>query len=509
MEKEKQGNAASAKNTPVDNPNDNNDESACTDRTTYQDTSTECAICFGSLEEDEVITLTTCGHKWHLECLKDQLQHAQPNPGKRLLFSGCRCAKCGIFCDHPALRHLTNSTDELRLKVDELIKTQVLADNNNSTDHLLSAEALDDARRRYAFYLCSSCQEPYFGGTIDCADTAQGEVPPKERLCVACAPSLLQSQQCRQPLQHRGFHVWKCRYCCQVATHVCYGTVHFCNDCHDRNSQHVQQQQQSANSNINQPPDLLQALPCPGEECIYPKRPNETHHQNGTSAACEQVYHCGACQQDFGGGNSTNTLPGSRNLLYNASGQEGLQGWQQFHRGHASASWTVESSDLPVSRQVTTNFVSSFQWCVMAQSVPLQRYLRPDTASTAVRPRFEASAKYMARTDCPSLFQLEVLLVHATTRATVVRKGTPVLTAPADCWERASLIVEPDEIPQHAVLRELDVILVVRGKDQAFWQGRFGSKVTECTIRLLGSPTEEVEQWLLPQEDIPQQQGGA
>ena len=58
----------------------------------FQDESTECAICLGSLSdpEMEVVELTNCGHRWHLECLKEQLAQAQPNPAQRLVLTGCR-----------------------------------------------------------------------------------------------------------------------------------------------------------------------------------------------------------------------------------------------------------------------------------------------------------------------------------------------------------------------------------------------------------------------------------
>ena len=86
----------------------------------FQDTSTDCAICLCPLVDDgnndeaeELITLS-CGHRWHLRCVKEQLEHAQPSPSKRLLFTGCQCAKCGLFCDHPKLQHLTRKTDSLR-----------------------------------------------------------------------------------------------------------------------------------------------------------------------------------------------------------------------------------------------------------------------------------------------------------------------------------------------------------------------------------------------------------
>lgn len=472
------------KKEPQSNSNSNNkDESGAL----FQDESEECAICFESLNDTdmEVIELTTCGHRWHLECLRAQLQQAQPNPAQRLVLTGCRCAKCGSVCDHPALRHYTRKTDALREKVDAVLKEQL--------DISTEAEVAE-ARRKYAIYLCSHCSEPYFGGTIACADTVDGEVPPEERLCIACAPTRLQQVHCRHPLEHRGFHRWKCRYCCKEATHVCYGTVHFCQNCHDRNSERVAQLQQQklkqryrGHDNVDvhnqvEPPATLTAIPCPGgETCPYPRPPGVTHHQNGPSAECEQVYSCAWCQSNpQSTGHAFVEPPGSGNLLQNSNGQNGLRGWKQMNpRSH----WRTEQSASPLSQEITTNFVSSFDWCIMMQSVPLHRYVRDPS-----QVRLEASAKCMGRTDCPSVFLMEVIVVDRRGRL-LVRQRTDHLEVPADFWERTSLTVEPT--PQAH-----ELLFVVHGKDLRFWEGNFGSKVTDCQVRVLGN-REELERVML------------
>ena len=89
------------------------------------------------------------------------MENARPSKSKRLIFSGCRCAICGAFCDHPELENLTRRTDILREKVDTLIIEQLKIDTpdtwrdaiaNNDIDSRKSL--LDDGRRSYAFYLC-------------------------------------------------------------------------------------------------------------------------------------------------------------------------------------------------------------------------------------------------------------------------------------------------------------------------------------------------------------------
>jgi F-box associated region/RING-like zinc finger len=454
----------------------------------FHDESTDCAICLGSLTDPdmEVIQLTTCGHRWHLECLKEQLAKAKPNPAQRLVLTGCRCAKCGVVCEHPQLKDLTRQTDALRKKVDDLLKEQVIPDRDKD-----NSVVLEKARQKYAIYLCSLCHEPYFGGTIACADTAQGEVPPEERLCVVCKP---QDVQCKHPMEHRGHHYHKCRYCCRPSNYVCYGTVHFCDSCHARNSQRVamirqqsswrQQQQQQP-----KPPACLEAIPCPGGvACPYPKKKNQTHHLNGSGAGCEQVYGCAMCQSSPPtNGNAFLEPPGSQNLLQNGCGQDGLSTNAWFH-GNSRSRWQAENSDTVLRDNVTTNFVSSFSWCVMGQYVPLRRFVRNPAQVT-----IEVSAKYMARTDCASVFRLEALLLDQNRRI-LQRKQTDTLSAPADFWERASLTLEPMADANEAVI-------VIHGKDVPFWAGNFGSKVTDCQVRVLGNP-ELLERELIPEERV-------
>lgn len=457
--------------------------------------------------------------------------------GQRLIFTGCQCAKCGQICEHDDLEHLTRATDVLRKKVDMLLEEQLRLDapdvwkkalenedNDNSSENDKRSTAkqalIDEARRKYAFYLCSHCKEPYFGGTVECADevglddnssSADGSRAPEQRLCVACAP---QSQViCQNPLEHGRFLVWKCRYCCKPSTHVCYGNVHFCDDCHDRNSKRhkeIQQQQHrrrlTRTGEVKPPP--LEAIPCPGESCIYPKPNNTTHHCNGSSPAdCEQVYSCVFCDSNASRGHFYYTEPGSYNLITNPSGQRGLHGWSQLNPRMA---WEVELSELPVNADTTTNFVSSFQDCIMLQRVNLLEILR-DTAADRIEPiRFEVSARYMGRTDCPSIFRMQATIGWSQSAAStsldarniVDRKVTDTLEAPPDYWERACLELQLDPSrlrtgPQQPPERQLGLYVVVMGKDRRFWQGRFGSKVADISVRVLGTP-EQLEGILSP-----------
>lgn len=267
--------------------------------------------------------------------------------------------------------------------------------------------------------------------------------------------------------------MWKCRYCCQPATHVCYGTVHFCDACHSRNSERVAQQLRQRQRSHKPPP--LEAIPCP-DNCPFPKPTNATRHANGAEACCEKMYACSMCESApsrF----AFLMAPGSRNLLVNPCGQEGLSGWQQLNRQQY---WQVETCDVPVSEGITTNFVSGFAWCIMAQRVLLHNFVRDPSAV-----RIEVTAKFMGRTDCPSVFRLEAVLLDAGGRRSLQAAVTPALSAPSDSWERASLVLEASP-GAHAL------VVVVHGKDERFWRGSFGSKVTDISVRILGENLDEI-----------------
>ncbi|KAL7515248.1 hypothetical protein ACHAXN_012647 [Cyclotella atomus] len=437
----------------------------------YIDTSPDCAICFESLSNGETITLK-CGHRWHITCIKEQLAHAQPSKTSRLLFSGCKCAKCNVVCEHPALENLTRRTDALREQVDELAIGQIKVDAPEewarATDAASKTALLDSARRSYAFYLCGACEEPYFGGTVACADQEDGErTLPEDRLCGNCTPKSV--AVCEKSTEHGGFHVWKCRYCCEPSTFVCYGNVHFCNKCHERNSA------RDARKKRGEDVSSLEAIPCPGESCTYPKKEGCIRHKNGNSFDCEQVYYCICCQTKS---NALEEQPGSRNFVVNPSGANGLRGWN-----FQNMPWKVEQMGVQVDNSTTTNFVSTYQWCVMYQSVPIHTFVRDPTAV-----RVEASAKFMGRTDCPSVFRMEIIATDAQKRV-LQRLRTDVLNSPVDFWEKATLILEP-MVGLH------EVTLCIAGKDSRFWHGNYGSKVCHCSVRILGT-AEELESVLV------------
>ena len=463
---------------------------------TFIDKSTECAICLEPFNNSDADVDTSavlqlhCGHRWHTTCLRQQLQHARPSPRQRLLFTGCRCAKCGVVCEHDALQDVLRPTDRLRNQVDTLIRAQWRVDHPTTATTTTATSnieewMMEEGRRKYAFYLCNSCNEPFFGGTVACAEEDDAAVV--DRTCPDCSPSQV---QCTSPQLHRGAYIWKCRYCCRPAVFVCYGSVHFCAACHDCNSQRVQQQQQQRGSSHKPPP--LTAIPCPGVSCAtHPKRPGEQMHRNGPTSDCEQVYACAAC--DGRATARTMVPPGSHNFLVNTSGEDGRTvGWTHIS---PRTNWQVERWEEDPS---TTNFVSSYRWCTMVQRVTV-----PASSDDYVV-RVEVAADCMGRTDCPSVYRIEGRLVGVDQRHNDLRavlRNSPVAgcvqgRTSADAWERVSFVVDVPRTPTGNCM--VDLWVIVSGKDERFWQGLFGAKIRNLSARVLGTPAEIARLSLAP-----------
>lgn len=206
---------------------------------------------------------------------------------------------------------------------------------------------------------------------------------------------------------------------------------------------------------------------------MFPKPIGYERHSNGPSIDCEQVYKCIACETSA----SVHTfqeVPGSRNFIVNPSGEDGMRGWRTIS-GHQP--WVVETMETPIDDKTRCNFVSSFNWAGMAQIIPLHRILRNPS-----RGRLEVSAKFMGRSDCPSVFELKAIVLNSQRRAIYESSMSPVF-APADFWEKISVVIEN-------IQGAHELVMVVRGKDNQFWAGNFGSKVCHSSVRVLGSQEE-------------------
>ena len=144
----------------------------------------------------------------------------------------------------------------------------------------------------------------------------------------------------------------------------------------------------------------------------------------------------------------------------------------------------------------------------MSQRVMLHEVVRDPSVVC-----FEVAAYFMARTDCPSLFKMEVVILGprrdqdrrgrgtatGQQQAVLHRQSTSLLNAPVDSWERVSLMIKPPVLEG-----AYELVMILQGKDTRFWQGQYGSKVTGCSVRIVADTKAELNDLLLP----PSENGG-
>jgi E3 ubiquitin-protein ligase MYCBP2 len=79
------------------------------------------------------------------------------------------------------------------------------------------------ARDKFLFCRCAACRSIFFGGRLACHEDGDA---PTEYICNAC-----QGLRCAR--HGDGGMIFKCFFCCNPAEWLCFGTTHFCEECHN------------------------------------------------------------------------------------------------------------------------------------------------------------------------------------------------------------------------------------------------------------------------------------
>jgi len=200
------------------------------------DKDTDCAICY----TDPLIAMPSiqleCGHCFHFDCCKNMIS-AKWN-GMRITFGFRNCPLCRKTMRHKALEELNKPFDLLyekvakksmmRLKYEKLQNHPDIINENGP----FYKDPTGFAMKKYAYYSCYKCGDPYYGGEAAClAAGGDSNFDPSELMCPSCSPLLV--EDC--PKHGKDYIEFKCRYCCSIAVWFCFGTTHFCEACHNNN----------------------------------------------------------------------------------------------------------------------------------------------------------------------------------------------------------------------------------------------------------------------------------
>lgn len=213
-----------------------------------QDSNSYCNICYCEGLGSSPVVLLSCKHYVHFKCIETRLKKKWIGP--KITFNHCLCPGCNSWVDCPTLfeiQKMITENKELydnickmaieRLKFEKLDKDPRLTDPNSKWYKNDLAYALN----RLSYYMCYQCKKPYFAGLRECGDgpnvdnnNPNREYDPKDLICGAHTfmAGVAGVQECK--LHGKEFIEYKCKYCCNIASWFCWGTTHFCEDCHTR-----------------------------------------------------------------------------------------------------------------------------------------------------------------------------------------------------------------------------------------------------------------------------------
>ena len=207
-----------------------------------------CIICYSEGLGSSPIVELSCGHYMHYLCVKKRLETKWIGP--KITFNHCLCPSCNKWFDCNSVPDLQKMIDEnkklyeeikemslKRLKFEDLDKDPRLTDPNSPW----YGKKVEFALKRLSYYMCYVCKKPYFAGRRECGndpnmnnDDPNKNYNPKDCVCGKDAnlSGVAGKTDCKE--HGKDFIEYKCKFCCKIASWFCWGTTHFCEDCHKR-----------------------------------------------------------------------------------------------------------------------------------------------------------------------------------------------------------------------------------------------------------------------------------
>ena len=207
-----------------------------------------CIICYSEGLGSSPMVVLSCGHYMHYMCVKKRLETKWIGP--KITFNHCLCPNCNKWFDCQSVPELQKMIDEnkklyeeikemslKRLKFEDLDKDPRLTDPNSPW----FGKKVEFALKRLSYYMCYVCKKPYFAGRRECGndpnmnnDDPNKNYDPKDCVCGKDANLSGVAGKTNCDKHGKDFIEYKCKFCCKIASWFCWGTTHFCEDCHKR-----------------------------------------------------------------------------------------------------------------------------------------------------------------------------------------------------------------------------------------------------------------------------------
>jgi hypothetical protein len=200
----------------------------------------QCCICLYPISKYPATKLP-CNHIIHKKCIEDRLIARWS--GKTISFLYLKCPLCQTF-----ISDLTDMDllDLLKPEIDFYERIKKVAIENFENEKIEESEdyksyclgnstkgdKLNYVFDKFALFICQQCDAPYYAGLKNCLEQEVEEDLNIRRLCLDCFDYTKIKGITNCDLHGRKQIQYKCKFCCDIASHFCFGTTHFCEECH-------------------------------------------------------------------------------------------------------------------------------------------------------------------------------------------------------------------------------------------------------------------------------------
>ena len=132
-----------------------------------------CGICMTSgLGQEACVRLGNCGHIFHYNCILRKVGNKWPSPRMTFDFMNCSVCKLEISCpQNPNLHSFLTKLKNLKTDMENKAVAKARVEGIDK-DPRLHDDFQGDLKKwavyKCAYYLCYTCNKPYFGGMKDC-----------------------------------------------------------------------------------------------------------------------------------------------------------------------------------------------------------------------------------------------------------------------------------------------------------------------------------------------------
>ena len=158
----------------------------------------KCRICSAEdLCEGPCVQLE-CGHVFHYGCIEEKLRYRWELQGPRISFAFMNCPLCREPMRSPVIAPIVKPLLKLKETVEKMVLLRLEYENLANHDSLKKGGAFYKDKvgfgmHTFAYYECSKCSNPYYGGRHECADDLEADGGQKkwdrnELVCPKCLP---------------------------------------------------------------------------------------------------------------------------------------------------------------------------------------------------------------------------------------------------------------------------------------------------------------------------------